>query len=301
MQCLWTWNLVDSPANLIRAVHVGGGLLIACHTLFCLYNCTGNLIQLFSVMDEAVNPFEFWKERDIEASTHGAPIQSQANGSSKTTPRRALISELTGELLSTGKNKESRDGSCSQQNGSKRRPPPRPPNTPTRSPSHGAKPKSLDARLTEMDRSDLHHGNESDANSYIPKSKKSPGLNRHKVVTKTVSNPVESKSFSKSCSASPPKINFGSFERRLPKFVPSITTIRCSTGSQLSVDDLELYRPQRYPEQKGRGRVLDIAKQLDASLLSPPLPMPTAGRRGSSNDIVNKPQDKVWWCSVLVR
>ena len=164
----------------------------------------------------------------------------------------------------------------------------------------------------------------SDADSYVPTFKKSPVKSPmhhpghspgHKPMRKSNSNPI-----SEEGSSSKPvlqhNMSSGNLDCGNPpttKFIPTIQTIRASTGDDLSVDlDLELYQPQ-----KGRAwvsshqsvKVLDVAKKIDSVLLGAQLPthggrgrwrrnsggdLPSKGRRGSSGS------DGVSCCNICV-
>lgn len=121
----------------------------------------------------------------------------------------------------------------------------------------------------------------SDADSYTPSLKKSPmHVAGHRTVKKTTSNPVNGEN-----ARHPIKSSRSLNSKKNPysnRYIPTIQTIRASTGDQLSVDDLELYRPQRGTRSV---KVLEFAKKIDAVLLSPQHPVGANGRRGSSGDI----------------
>lgn len=148
----------------------------------------------------------------------------------------------------------------------------------------------------------------SDANSYMPSFRKALNPVRaaptaetsssststvHKGLKKTTSSPVV------------PTASKGNYSRIVPRKMPSlgsedsrrddiptIQTTRASGADLLdSLDDLELYRPQRRGKQQGSQgsggvAVLEVAKKLEDSVfLSPQIARRTNGRRGSSGDM----------------
>lgn len=134
----------------------------------------------------------------------------------------------------------------------------------------------------------------SDADSYMPTFKKSPlhlpshtpgHTPNHTPIKKTTSSPTINADSASSRRVLHHIKSSGSLDSGKPptpttKFIPTIQTIRASTGDQLSADDLdlELYRPQRSGTSHQSEKVLDVAKKLDLVLLGAQLP--TVGARG---------------------
>ena len=166
--------------------------------------------------------------------------------------------------------------------------------------AHRAGQGQLEELQEKIGRFEAANKNSSDAESYVPKMKKQPVQTPvgHTALSKSNSNPViperpavplRRRSALKSASSMEQTTHAKSKD-----FIPTIQTIRASTGDDLSGDDLnvdntELFRPTK-------GKVLDAAKKMDSSFLIPQ-GQPIRGRRGSSGDI-NK--TKVSFCFVSV-
>lgn len=142
----------------------------------------------------------------------------------------------------------------------------------------------------------------SDADSYMPTFKKPPMKSPvplpghtpgHKAVKKTTSNPLISADGGSSRRVLHHIKSSGSLESGgkpptpTTKFIPTIQTIRASTGDQLSEEDLdlELYRPQRGGSSHQSGKVLDVAKKIDSVLLGAKLSMVGMRGRGSGGEL----------------
>lgn len=132
----------------------------------------------------------------------------------------------------------------------------------------------------------------SDADSYTPTFKKLPmHAAGHKQVKKSTSSPIVGEE-----TVSPRRMlkeikSSGSLDSPptpSKKYIPTIQTIRASTGDQFSVDDMELYLPQKSTTAPSHqsGMVLEFAKKIDSALLGAQLPMTVAARRrrGSGGD-----------------
>ncbi len=263
-----------------------------------------------------VNPFRYWRERIRDEDTPSTDERAQKLGSelrdvaassvhgagSTIQPRREPTAPRTGESCPT---------TSSTHVVSKRRtPPPRPvghlPNFSSIQEQGGPVPKGqqdaavapqaqhaslgLSGGLQErIDKLEAAKENSSDAESYVPRMKQKLQTQaptghsapaEHKQLSKSNSNPViperpavvmrmrASLKSTSSMETSPGKSK---------DFIPTIQTIRASTGDDLSMDDTELFRPTK-------GRVLDAAKKMEGSFLAPH-GQPIRGRRGSSGDI----------------
>ena len=212
----------------------------------------------------SVSPFHFWREIDLEASTVQPTIKSDGSGSS---PRGNKSS-----VLHLSKNFERAKGSKAEnglQTSSKKCYLSPPLSAVQVSPRFTKKSKILSARQETANR----HVSLSDANSYTPIQRKSPSS--HKKVLKTTSNPMDNRHPHTS-------IHKNTIHS---KQVPTIQTISDNTSDHLSIDDLELYRPQRNSETN---RVLDIAKQIDSVFLNVQQQPAASGARrrcGSSENI----------------
>ena len=262
-----------------------------------------------------VNPFRYWKERIRDENNSGEESKAEQLGSQ---PRRgsAECSRGSGSrvphqpsTIHPRKEQEApRTGATSTKgspppNVSKKiTPPPRPagPSFNSREqdgtapqaqqkiapPAHqhaGLGPsESLQERIGKFEATMV---NNSDAESYVPKMKKIQGPPVHKHVTKSNSNPIIPERPSLVLRPRPSLKSTGSLEQASPpksrNFIPTIQTIHASTGEDLSMDETELFRPTK-------GKVLDVAKKMDESLLIPHSRSPVRGRRGSSGDINNR-------------
>ncbi len=277
------------------------------------------------------DPFHFWKERDLIASTTTPRTVSNLPGQRQrdNTCASSSTSLQKGKADSNGpgsyskleiareKKESSEELSQLPSSVSTRRPPPP---RPTTSPRHNqAQPlyAKLKSRSTD----------EGEASSYTPISRKSTTTTttptKHRQITKSTSNPVQgygmlhssvsANSLQQDSTTYRPSLNqqdstthkspekqTASTTYRSPTkqtYRPQLPVIRASKGDQLSQDDLELYRPQRRNVENS-SRVSAITKEINISFLDPGLMVHAEGRRGSSGDISQLPEKVIISLSI---
>ena len=148
----------------------------------------------------------------------------------------------------------------------------------------------VDAQGREMSDHKLKSSSKSYASSSIPLDESlfgSVSLRRssmHRKVDKVLSNPEHVNLPPPSRTTIPSQESkstsgLESSRLRTNKFIPKVGTIRGSTGDQISMDDMEIYRLNK------TGKVQDLAKQMSSVLLSVRQSSNSSEMHGSAGDI----------------